>query len=233
MYINLDFAKRTFDRFNRTIFECKLPVPSFELAHATTFLGQYKCIRERGRLVHTLRFSSVLQLDERDWEDIVIHEMIHFYIGYFHLKDSTAHGPLFKRFMDEINSSFGRHVTVSRSASSLAAPQPPRTRRKRMMHTVAVLSLTDGRVAIKLLPRVIDSIEYYCTHALRSPQVRSVRTYCSLDDFFEKYPSSKALKMHIIDRKELCAHMADAEELVAKDGDVQFLHRKFEESDLG
>lgn len=232
MYINLDFAKRTFDRFNRTIFQGKLPVPSFELAHATTFLGQYKCLRERGRLVHMLRFSSVLQLEERDWEDIVIHEMIHFYIAYFHLKDSTAHGPLFKRFMDEINTSFGRHVTVSRSASSLAAPRPPRARRKRIMHTVAVLSLADGRVAIKLLPRVIDSIEYYCTHALRSPQVKRIRTYLSFDVFFEKYPSSKALKMHIIDRKELCQHLTGAEELVAKNRDVQFLHRKFEEADL-
>ena len=232
MYINLDFAKRAFDRFNRTIFRDRLPVPVFGLARATTFLGQYKCRRERGVPVHMLRFSSVLQLEERDWEDIVIHEMIHYYIGYFHLKDSSPHGHTFRRLMGEVNRAFGRHVTVSRRASSLAAPQPPRTHRKRSMHTVAVLQLADGRVAIKVLPRVIESIEYYCTHALRSPQVKRIRTYLSTDDFFEKYPSSKALKMHVIDRGELCAHLSEAEELVAKDGDIRFLHRNFEEGDL-
>lgn len=232
MYITLDFARRAFDRFNRIIFGDKLPVPLFELARATTFLGQYKCRSERGVMMHTLRFSSVLQLEERDWEDIVIHEMIHYYIGYFFIKDTSPHGQVFQRFMRQINQAFGRHVTVSRRASSLSAPRPPRMHRKRGMHTVAVLCLTDGRVAFKVLPRVIDSIEYYCTHVLRSPLVRSVRTYLSFDEFFEPYPSSKALKMHVIDRKELCAHLKGAEELVAKDRDVQFLRRNFEESDL-
>ena len=39
--------------------------------------------------------------------------MIHFYIAFKNIKDKSAHGPVFKRLMNQFNNEFGWELTVS------------------------------------------------------------------------------------------------------------------------
>ena len=52
-------------------------------------------------------------MDERLLEDTIIHEMIHYHILSNQLQDTSAHGKLFRKMMDDINARFGRNVTIS------------------------------------------------------------------------------------------------------------------------
>ena len=46
-------------------------------------------------------------------KNILLHEMIHFYIAFKNIKDKSAHGPVFKRLMNQFNQEFGWELTVS------------------------------------------------------------------------------------------------------------------------
>ena len=40
-------------------------------------------------------------------KSVLLHEMIHYIIGYTGLKDTSAHGVVFKGLMDKLNSQYG------------------------------------------------------------------------------------------------------------------------------
>ena len=92
-------------------------------------------------------------------EDTIIHEMIHYYIGYNRLEDASAHGPLFLSIMNEINRKFGRNLTVSHKSTKEQREQLQDKRSH--YHVIAVVNFHDGRTGIKVLPRVLRSILYY------------------------------------------------------------------------
>ncbi|MGN1236467.1 MAG: SprT-like domain-containing protein, partial [Bacteroidaceae bacterium] len=120
MIISVAFAEKKFDEFNRLIFGGGLPRVPIELCDVKSFFGECVCRKRRvslGRIEcydYRLRFNRRADLPERDLEDVIIHEMIHYYIGINNLRDTSAHGPLFRSLMNKINERFGRHVTVSR-----------------------------------------------------------------------------------------------------------------------
>lgn len=120
MMANPQFLIESFQRFNREIFSGELPVPRFELTRSRTFVGklQYRIKRNRlgqicGYHNYVLKISILFDLPENELEDVVIHEMIHFWILVKNLKDSSSHGPVFRQLMNDINSRFGRNISIS------------------------------------------------------------------------------------------------------------------------
>ncbi len=108
MKATIPYIEQKFEEFNRQIFGGKLPRIPVQLSHAKTFLGQCVYKKRRKLLGRTelydfqLRINARIDLPERELEDIIIHEMIHYYIGYHQLKDTSAHGRLFRQLMDDI-----------------------------------------------------------------------------------------------------------------------------------
>lgn len=77
--------KDTFVRFNAELFRSELPMPRIRLSRASSFLGmlQYKVHRRGFGRKHTysdyaLIFSTLYDLLQSEWEDVVIHDMIHY-----------------------------------------------------------------------------------------------------------------------------------------------------------
>ena len=77
--------KDTFVRFNAELFRSELPMPRIRLSRASSFLGmlQYKVQRRGFGRKHTYSdyaviFSTLYDLLQSEWEDVVIHEMIHY-----------------------------------------------------------------------------------------------------------------------------------------------------------
>ena len=62
---------------------------------------------------YKIGMSTHYQFTERQAQNILLHEMIHFYIAFKNIKDKSAHGPVFKRLMNQLNQEFGWELTVS------------------------------------------------------------------------------------------------------------------------
>jgi len=116
-----------FAQFNAEMFDGALPVVPIKLSKARTFLGklQYKYVRGLfGRVLgysdFVIRISLYYDLSETEFQDTLIHEMVHLHILTNRIKDTSTHGKVFRSMMKDINSRFGRHITISyRNAKAL------------------------------------------------------------------------------------------------------------------
>lgn len=211
------YIRQKFDAFNRLCFEGKLPEPPITLSHAKGFVGicRFKKRRRWDGSVECYDFrlsmNERMDLPEAEWEDTILHEMIHYYIGINQLRDTSAHGRLFRQMMESINSRFGRHITVSHKTTAeqreQAIDQRPR------WHVVAVAKLKDGRTGIKVIPRIGRRVREYRRGLLASGKVASLDFFLTDDPFFNRFPSSSALKVYFLDPEEVSAHLAGASPL--------------------
>ena len=118
MIPDIAFIQRAYDKFNALCFEGALPPIPFKLTRARTFLGKVAYKVKRGVFTGPkikdccMRISTSFDLPEAEWEDVIIHEMIHYYILVNGLRDTSTHGQIFRRMMNDINLKYGRHITV-------------------------------------------------------------------------------------------------------------------------
>ena len=217
MRATVDYVKSKFDEYNKLMFEGKLPRPSIMLSSAKTFLGKCEFKKRRlpdGRVERynfCLRINSRFDLTEQELEDTIIHEMIHYYIASNQLKDTSAHGRLFRTMMNGINARFGRHIAISHKPTETQKQQAREGRRS--WHVVAVVTFTDGRTGVKVLPRIVERITYYYNNVLSAKDVSAIQLYMSNDTFFNQFPNSSALKVSICEEETLKSHLADAERM--------------------
>ena len=206
-----DYIQRRFDEFNRLCFGGKLPPLPIRLSNARTFVGQLAYKRRRtwtGAIEHydyVLKISTRVDLPEQEVEDTIIHEMIHYYIKVNKLKDSSAHGPLFRKIMNDINMRYGRHVAVSFKPTTQQREEAVDKRRK--WHVLAIAHLADGRIGIKILPRIKERILNFRRRVFFIKGVLSVDFYFVNDPFYNRYPVSSVIKLHLISEEELNAHL--------------------------
>ena len=116
---DVPYIEAKFQEFNSLMFDNALPPVPVALSKASSYVGlcTFKTRRHLfGKVEHydfRLRFSTRLDLPEAEVEDTIIHEMIHYYIRLNRIKDTSAHGKVFRQMMNELNSRFGRHITIS------------------------------------------------------------------------------------------------------------------------
>lgn len=195
------------------LFDGRLLPIRVELSKATRFVGLCQYRKRRtifGGMEHydfRLRISTRFDLPERELEDIIIHEMIHYCIALENIPDTSSHGKVFRRLMNNINAKFGRNVTVSHRST------PEQRDRlyegKGRYHVIAVVKFTDGRTGFKVLPRIGERILNYYHKVGRADGVHSVALYMSNNAFFERYPNSSTLTVHYIDREILETYLHD------------------------
>lgn len=207
MRATIPFIRDRFERFNAQMFGGELPWLPIGLSRARTFVGVCSFKRRRllgGGVEHydfKLRISERFDLSESELEDTIIHEMIHYYIGVHQWRDTSAHGRLFRRLMDDINERFGRAVSVShRSTKGQREGLVDGGARYRV---VAVVRFRDGRVGIKVLPRKSQRILYYYCQVGGHRDVAHVALYMTHDAFFNRFPNSSSLKVHFVSEEEL------------------------------
>lgn len=214
MYFTLPFISDSFHRFNKLVFEDKLPTPIFLLSHARTFVGKFEARGKRDWMGRThwnyvLRFSTAFDLPQEELEDTILHEMIHFSLRISNMRDVSPHGPKFRTMMEIINERFNRHITVSHDSKGKGSP----VLRRASWHIVGVVSFRDGRKGIKVLPRIEQRVLEWNRRVLTSSTVTSTKYYLALHELFQRYPNSTAMKVGIVDEAELNEALKDAIEL--------------------
>lgn len=210
----VEYLEERFDTFNRMCFDGALPRIPIKLSRARTFVGRliYRPVRDwRGRVVRredfVLRISTYFDLPEAEIEDTLIHEMIHYWIAWKGIKDTSSHGKEFRRIMKEINALHGRHLTISHKSTPEEQDRDTRVRD----HYFCVSQLADGRTALTVAAQP-------CIARIRrafrwSPSIRSQTWYHSRDPWFNRYPHCRSPKIFPVDPAVLQPHL-DAAELL-------------------
>ncbi|MDY6417876.1 MAG: SprT-like domain-containing protein [Bacteroidales bacterium] len=208
----VEYLEERFDTFNRMCFDGALPRIPIKLSRARTFVGRliYRPVRDwRGRVVRredfVLRISTYFDLPEAEIEDTLIHEMIHYWIAWKGIKDTSSHGKEFRRIMKEINALHGRHLTISHKSTPEEQDRDTRVRD----HYFCVSQLADGRTALTVAAQP-------CIARIRrafrwSPTVRSQTWYHSRDPWFNRYPHCRSPKIFPVDPAVLQPHLDAAE----------------------
>ena len=214
MQPTVEYLEERFDTFNRMCFDGALPRIPIKLSRARTFVGRliYRPVRDwRGRVVRredfVLRISTYFDLPEAEIEDTLIHEMIHYWIAWKGIKDTSSHGKEFRRIMKEINALHGRHLTISHKSTPEEQDRDTRVRD----HYFCVSQLADGRTALTVAAQP-------CIARIRrafrwSPSIRSQTWYHSRDPWFNRYPHCRSPKIFPVDPAVLQPHL-DAAELL-------------------
>ena len=224
MKATIPYIRSKFEQYNRLCFGGTLPMIPIELSDAKTFVGVcvYRVKRVAGgkrvKYDFRLRINTRIDLPEAEVEDTIIHEMIHYYIGYNQLKDTSAHGQLFRSIMDSINAKYGRHVTISHKSTEKQREQAIDS--KPRWHVIAVVSLADGKYGIKVLPRIVQRILTYYNVVSTAKDVTNISLYMSRDVYFNRYPTSSVFKIHPVDKSVIDQHLNDATRLTCDGSQV-------------
>jgi len=101
----VEYVQSKIGEFNALIFSSSLPPISVKLSKARSYLGkmQYKKKkniwgRVSGNTSFLMRISTMFDLSESEQDDVIIHEMIHYYIAYNGIRDNSAHGKVFRQY---------------------------------------------------------------------------------------------------------------------------------------
>jgi len=116
MVANHDNMLDTFCRCNDKYFEGKLPIPLFDMLHSFRTCGYFHCDYEQGWFRKKLYNFCISMTDYYDFtpkqfEDILVHEMIHYYLAYFDFDKRCRHGKKFKEMAERLNLRHGLLIT--------------------------------------------------------------------------------------------------------------------------
>lgn len=150
MYIDETWMGLWFARFNQQYFRGQLPTPVLLMGRSRTMLGSFSFRRElrMGQRVstrQTITLSRLYDLPEKEWQSVLLHEMIHYDLHHRGVKDTSPHGENFRNMMDRFNRD-GWNIRVSHRGEN--APRPDFSTQAPKLRLVALLQMRDGEQLI-------------------------------------------------------------------------------------
>lgn len=117
MIITINEIKEQFNKWNGIIFNNELPIPAFELMQTKTILGQFRH-RNIGPNTsgYTIRISTFYDRPLEFYVDTIVHEMLHYYIKFKGIKDTSSHGKIWKQKAAEISKKYNLTITRTNPA---------------------------------------------------------------------------------------------------------------------
>ncbi|MDY4038585.1 MAG: SprT-like domain-containing protein [Prevotella sp.] len=196
MQIDKEWLGHWFDRFNHDYFADRLPRPRLSVGRSRTRLGSMTC-RRQIRMLRTVRTDYAIRLSnyydqsERQFQNVLLHEMIHYDLAYSGQRDSSPHGPLFRSRMNELNRLHGWEITVTTSVCGLRVVGGMT---KRKTYLVLALTMQTGhRVLSVVNPRYARHIDQILRTA---SDVTDHGWYTSSDTYFAVFPCVRSPRGH-------------------------------------
>lgn len=197
MQIDKEWMSRWFSVFNSRYFGGSLPEPKLKTGRSRTRLGTFSVKGQRTwrgvRLTgFTITVSNYYDQSERGFQNVLLHEMIHYSIAYSGLHDTSPHGVIFRGIMSRLNRD-GWNISVATSARGLKKAYTGDD--SRAMHTYLVLAIvmTDGRLFLSSVnPKYARRVDHDVSHA--SGGIKAFRWYTTDDRYFEDFPLCRSLR---------------------------------------
>jgi hypothetical protein len=101
-----------FNEYNGAYFGNILPMPSFRIMHSVDTLGYFSYIP--GSVPGTteiIEMSDFYDYTESQLRDVLVHEMIHYYLSYIGVEIYPSLGHAFMNVAQRLNRTYGMNVT--------------------------------------------------------------------------------------------------------------------------
>lgn len=197
----VDFLREQFDSFNALYFHGKLPQPQFVINNARTVLGQFirrrsmKGLLSRTKETYTIKISAYYDLTEREYQNTLLHEMIHYYIIYTGCKETSPHGPEFRSMMDSLNAR-GWNINVTSDVKGRSIADATKAAKPRL---VLALRTDSGQRYLS----VVNPRYAYHVNSLVSSSHDIVfhKWFETTDTYFNNFPAVRSLRGIRVDEK--------------------------------
>ena len=208
MIVTVEWMEEWFRRFDHDYFGGKLPVPELGLTRAKTRLGQlaYKRATRWGRTKlydFKLSMRTYYEMTDRQAKSVLLHEMIHYIIGFTGLKDTAPHGIVFRGMMDNLNRKYGWDIRVMTSTKGWKVSEWAEERQKAkgpQIYLMLAIEMQDGK---HYLSRVNPSFARRIESKLALVrELRSHRWYTTHEPYFEDYPQVRSLRGRRISKSD-------------------------------
>lgn len=102
-----------FQNCNHNYFNDELPFPNAVIRHSYRTFGYFRCELDKNNniLNPTIEMSDNYEYTEAQFRDILIHEMIHYYLVFTKKDIKCRHGKEFKRMAEDFNIRYGLNIT--------------------------------------------------------------------------------------------------------------------------
>lgn len=208
MIVTVEWMEEWFRRFDHDYFGGKLPVPELGLTRAKTRLGQlaYKRATRWGRTKlydFKLSMSTYYDMTDRQAKSVLLHEMIHYIIGFTGLKDTAPHGIVFRGMMDNLNRKYGWDIRVMTSTKGWKVSEWAEERQKAkgpQIYLMLAIEMQDGKYYLsRVNPSFARRIE---SKLALVRELRSHRWYTTHEPYFEDYPQVRSLRGRRISKSD-------------------------------
>lgn len=211
-YLTIPYIRERFEHFNCLCFEGKLPTPPIRLGRSRRVLGCVSYKQRRGAdgkketFDYVLRISACFNLKKCDMDDVILHEMIHYYILVNGIQDTSKHGQVFRKMMNDINRQHGTHITISHRSTKEELPEE-----KEHPAMICLTQMKNGDTGITVCART-RIFHIYRELPLRF-DIEKMTWYYVEDPFFRRYPRSIKAKVYRVDMNELKPYLKNAVEM--------------------
>lgn len=118
MELTTEILKERFDKYNKEYFNGELFTPELLLKRSFKTMGLFECTKkslQRGRRIWgaKIHISSYFNWTEEFLRDVLVHEMIHFYLAKKHIDDNLSHGEEFLKMANRFNEEYGMNIAVT------------------------------------------------------------------------------------------------------------------------
>lgn len=206
----------SFDTFNRLYFNNALPCPRLSLSQSRTRLGSMSCKHKltwKGYRPcrYAIHVSTYYNQTERQYQNVLLHEMIHYYIAYKGIVDTSPHGKVFRQMMKNLNEKYGWEISVSSRMSETKSVCVQSSATPRLILLLEVQGR--GHFVSVVNPKYASVMEH---ELQRLSEVKQHAWYQSTDAYFDGFPVVRSLRGRRITvemRNELIAKLTPLKEV--------------------
>ena len=203
MQINTEWIAVNFDRFNKDYFGGRLTPPKFSVNNARTRLGSMafkwkRSLLKRESYDYVIRLSNYYDIPEVEFQNVLLHEMIHYYIAVNRFKDDSVHGTMFRSIAQRINKQ-GWNIVVRTDTRKWPVAERNRKKQVARKRTVLAANTTDGKYFLSVIGP--GSVRKVKLQIARTPQIREARWFESSDDYFQQFPQCRTLRGRIVTKE--------------------------------
>lgn len=113
MKICISQLRYFFREYNKKYFNGILPMPFFEIIHTHKIFGRFECYTNRHSCTEpVIKMSDGFEYTDEQLRDVLVHEMIHFYLAYTGKDRKVTHGKKFKQMMNEMNETYNLNIMI-------------------------------------------------------------------------------------------------------------------------